>query len=184
MPSSAVHFCLRIQHCKTSHSRTPFYRNSHSLAVRESGLALSSVPISQHPLPDRKRGCPKSPEPSGLWMVYCYIITMSVLAFLMHQCGGLWCRCYLSSHLLALYSKATTCMGQKMGFLSFILMAGIACAWDTHNKVSSGSRHNRFYRHAYDWLYCFRSHSRYCCHSLRRGCHVPMVLFVEIGDFS
>jgi len=41
--------------------------------VHESGLALSLVPISQHPLPDRKRDCWKGPGPGGPWMVYCYI---------------------------------------------------------------------------------------------------------------
>ena len=29
-----------------------------------------------------------------------------------------------------------------------------------------------------------RLHYRYCYHSFRRGRHVPMVLFVEIGEFS
>lgn len=69
--------------------------------VHESGLALfkrgtlrrkkaqPSVPISQQPLPDRKRGCWKGPGPSGPWMVYCYIITIWVPTFLMRQCGGL-----------------------------------------------------------------------------------------------
>ena len=115
MPSSAFHwgsFCLRIQHCKNSHSGTPFYRNGHSLAVRESGFAFSSVPISQHPLPDRKWGCSKSLEPSGLWMVWCYVITMSVPAFL----SMWWAMMPLlsaipSSRFISLQSKAATCMG-------------------------------------------------------------------------
>ena len=33
------------------------------------------------------------------WSIYCHIIMIWVLTFLMHQCGGLWCCCYLSFHL-------------------------------------------------------------------------------------
>jgi len=78
--------------------------------MRESGLALfkhgtlgrKSI-IGTHesasPLPDRKWGCWKGPGPSDPWMVYCYIITIWVLTFLMCQCCGLCCRCYQSSHL-------------------------------------------------------------------------------------
>jgi len=33
-------------------------------------------------------------------------------------------------------------------------------------------------------LHLSRLHYRYCCHSFRRGRHVPMILFVEIGESS
>jgi len=33
-------------------------------------------------------------------------------------------------------------------------------------------------------LHLSRLHYRYCFHSFRHGCYVPMILFVEIGEFS
>ena len=82
---------------------------------------------------------------SGPWMVYCCVITIWVPTFLMRQCGGLWCRCYLSSHLdnplaLGLCSpEQQHARREKMGLLSFILtlMAGVGFTEAVHGTLAT-----------------------------------------------
>jgi len=82
---------------------------------------------------------------SGPWMIYCCIITIWVPTFLMRQCGGLWCCCYLSSHLdnpLALglcNPEQHRAWREKMGLLSFILtlMAGVGFTEAVHGTLAT-----------------------------------------------
>ena len=112
--------------------------------VHESGLALSLVPISQHPLPDRKRDCWKGPGPGGLWMVYCYIWVpifscINVVGF------DAIVICHLTlTRFRSSQSSATTCIAREDGpsqsyphphgrrrFLDFQFYWG----WDIRNEV-------------------------------------------------
>ena len=115
--------------------------------AHESGLALSSIPISQHLFLNRKWGCPKGLGPSGPWMVYYYyIITIWLPTFFMCQWGGLWCLCYLPSNPIRFSrSRAATRKtredehsyhhpNDRCRFLDFRLYWG--CVWDIRNKVS------------------------------------------------
>jgi len=79
---------------ETSHSRAPSDGDSHSLAMRRMFMNKASHSSNLGAWDGRAL----APVVRG-WSIYCHIIMIWVPTFLMHQCGGLWCRCYLSFHL-------------------------------------------------------------------------------------
>jgi len=109
-------FFFWVQPWETSYSRAPSDGDSHSLAIRRMCMNQASHSSSLGAW-DGRRHNDWYPPVSSLcqmeskvvrralapvahrWLIYCHIIMICILTFLMHQCGGLWCCCYLSFYL-------------------------------------------------------------------------------------